>query len=95
MRLPIYRKLDEPFKLMGLEPLELGVVGGIFVLFVQALGSTTYGLLFALGITASIYFLMLILKTRFEAHCFQKWLRFARLPDELHRNSSFNPGGQK
>ncbi|PIR23410.1 MAG: hypothetical protein COV44_02905 [Deltaproteobacteria bacterium CG11_big_fil_rev_8_21_14_0_20_45_16] len=89
MRLSIYRKLDEPFKLMGLEPLELGVVGGIFVLAVQSLGSTSYGLVISLAVTATIYFDLLWLKFKFERHCFRKWARFSVLPDSLHRKSHF------
>lgn len=89
MRLPIYRKLDEPFKLMGLEPLELGVVGGIFVLTVQTLGSTDYGLVISLALTASIYFVLIWSKLNFERHCFRKWARFSSLPDSLHRKSYF------
>ncbi len=85
MKLPIYRKLDEPFKLMGLEPLELGAVAGVFVVSVQVLGSTSYGLLVSLSLTALLYLGLLWMKLKFEPHCFRKWLRFSQLPDQLSR----------
>ncbi|TVQ77132.1 MAG: hypothetical protein EA369_09485 [Bradymonadales bacterium] len=90
MKLPIYRKLDEPFKLMGLEPFELGVVAGVFVLSVQLLGATQYGLLLSLGGSSGLYLALIVLRLKFEPHCFRKWLRFSNLPDELHRKTFFS-----
>jgi len=85
VRLPIYRKLDEPFKILGLEPVELGCVSGLFVLAVQFLGATDFGLVISLVTSATLFTALILIKKKAEPACVRKWLRFSQLPDQLHR----------
>lgn len=83
MRLPIYRKLDERLQILGLNLLELGCLGGLYVLLAEALSFWSYGFLFSLLVSAIGFVFLTILHQKFESHFLQKWLRFAKLPEAL------------
>lgn len=85
MRLPIYRKLDERFRLLGLSMMELACLGGLFVLMTQVLSSFDYGLLTALLVCFSVYAGLIYLHKRFESHFALKWIRFATIPEGLRK----------
>jgi len=81
MQLPIYRRLDERLKILGLSLIELSIVAGIYVLLTQVLSFWTYGTIFALSLSTLLVGGLLYLHSKHESHIISKWLRFASLPE--------------
>jgi hypothetical protein len=81
MQLPIYRRLDERLKILGLSLIELSLVGGLYVLLTQVLSFWSYGTIAALSLSTLIVVALLYLHRKHESHFISKWMRFASLPE--------------
>lgn len=91
MQLPIYRRLDERLKILGLSLLELSIIGGLYVVLTQVLAFWTYGTIFALSLSSLLVFALLYLHRKHESHIIAKWMRFASLPEGLAKRSIETP----
>ncbi len=85
MQLPIYRRLDERLKILGLSLIELSIVGAMYVVLTEILSFWTYGTIISLALSTSAVVLLLYLHRKHESHFISKWLRFASLPEGLGR----------
>lgn len=83
MRLPIYRRLDEGLRILGLSLKELVLLGVIFIGFGHLLSFWKWGRVLALVLSVLAFFVIRILDQKFESHFLSKFLRFASLPKGL------------
>ncbi len=83
MRLPIYRKLDERLRILGLSITELGALGVLYVLLAELLSFWRYGFLCALLVTCTAFLGVTLLHKHFESNFLRKFIRFAELPEGL------------
>lgn len=85
MRLPIYRRLDEEFRLLGLSLKELAIVGAIFVGLGEVLSFMLYGRVVSVGSAVLVFFLFQFLNRRLEQHFLEKLIRYLQIPSSLGR----------
>ncbi len=83
MQLPIYRRLDERLKILGLSLVELSIVGALYVALTEVLSFWTYGTIVSLILSALVVVVLLYLHRKHESHFISKWLRFGTLPEGL------------
>lgn len=88
MRLPIYRRLDEGFRLLGLSLKELMLVGGVFVILGELLKGFSSGRLMALVAAGLLFFLLQIANRRLEPFFLEKFIRYLFLPRKFQRKLS-------
>lgn len=88
MRLPIYRRLDEGFRLLGLSLKELMLVGGVFVLLGELLKGFSSGRLISLLAAGLLFLLLQLANRRLEPFFLEKFIRYIFLPRVFRRKLS-------
>ena len=83
MRLPIYRRLDEGLKILGLSLKEIAFLGVAFVGLGQLLSFWKWGRLSALIISVTLYFVIRFVNSRLESFYLEKTIRYLMHPDSL------------
>lgn len=91
MRLPIYRHLNQQVKMLGLSPMELGIVCAVFVILSQLLNQVRFGSILVIGTPIGLAILLQFLSKQFDPFYFQKLWRFFILPNGLHRRVIYYP----
>lgn len=85
MRLPIYRRLDEGFRLMGLSLKELAIVGVVFVGLGEILSFWTYGRVTSVVAALVLFLALQVANRKLEAHFLEKVFRYVQTPTQLGR----------
>lgn len=85
MRLPIYRRLDEEFRLLGLSLKELAIVGVVFVGLGEILSFWVYGRVASVGLAILVFLFFQFANRRLEQHFLDKLIRHLQLPSSLGR----------
>lgn len=94
MRLPIYRRLDERLQILGLNLLELSILGGLYVLLAEIFSFWAYGIFASLVFVLTAFCFLIWIHRRYESHFLQKWIRFAALPEGFKKAFLRFPEGQ-
>ena len=83
MRLPIYRRLDEGLKILGLSLKEIAILGIVFVGLGQLLSFWKWGRLIALISSVALFFVIRFVNSRLESHYIEKTIRYLMHPSSL------------
>jgi len=86
VRLPIYRRLDEGLKILGLSLKEIAFIGVVFVGVGQGLSFWKWGRLAALILSVILFFAIRFMNARLESYFLEKVFRFLSLPKNLGRS---------
>lgn len=87
MRLPIYRRLDEEFRLLGLSLKELAIVGVVFVGLGELLSFWVYGRVASVALAIVVFLFFQFANRRLEQHFLEKLMRHLQLPSSLGRKA--------